>query len=203
MDDIPRAVDIAIAPPLARPWWKKALASPGVWLIAAVLVFAWLFYEWVESIGGPGVLRTRYGLWAMLVLVPVQALVAVSPFPSEVLVVANSLVYGFWVGSAMAWVGWMLAAYLQYFLARRTAHDLDIDVVRARLPRWLSRFPVHHPMFLIFGRWLPWGPHLVNTAAGVFGVSLWRHGWCAGLATIPHALFVCGLTHGLDGYWRT
>ena len=207
-DETPRTGDVAVAAPAAGPapagvperldWWRKAVRSPGLWLIAAVLASAWFFYQWVDSIGGAAALRTRYGFKALFILIPIQALVAVSPFPSEVLVVANSLVYGFWIGAAMAWVGWMLAAYLQYGLARRTAHDLDIDVMLKRLPRWLSKFPVDHPMFLIFGRWVPWGPHIVNTTAGVFGVPLWRHTWCAAIAAVPHALFVCALAHGLD-----
>ena len=101
----------------------------------------------------------------------------------------------------MAWVGWMLAAFLQYELMRRTAEDFDFSGVQARMPSWLARFPVDHPAFLIVGRWLPAGSHIVNSAAGALGVPLWRHAWCSAIAIIPMALTVSGVGTLIGEWW--
>ncbi len=110
--------------------------------------------------------------------------------------VTNAALYGFWPGTAMSFTAWLLTALLQYGIARRTARDFDFDASYARLPGWLRRFPVDHPVFLIGVR-LPLGGPIVNTAAGVFGVSLWRHTWCAAVGILPRAMFFAGLGVGL------
>ncbi len=182
---------------VSLPLWRRLLASRGLQMIAAVMRLASLFYGWIDSIGGPETFRERYGPAAIAALVPVQALIAVSPFPSEVLVAANSALFGFWMGALMGWVGWLLAAFLQYGLVRRTAEDFDLDRLLTRLPSWIRRFPVDHPAFLIGGRYLPMGSHIVNSAAGAFRVPLWRHGWCSAISIVPMALFVSGIANGL------
>lgn len=177
----------------------RVVSSRGVRLIATFLVAGWLLVVGVNRLGGPVALRDMLGPGAPLFLIPVHAVVAVSPFPSEVLAVGFTPMYGFWRGAALGWTGWFLAAFLQYYVARLTARDFDFEHARARLPRWLAAFPVDHPAFLIMARWLPWGPHLVNTAAGVYAVPLARHAWCAALGIVPHALFVSAIGAGIFG----
>ncbi len=183
-----------------RPLLLRLAASEGVRLIVALLIAGGLIVAGINRLGGPVALRDMMGPFAPFVLVPIHAVVAVSPFPSEVLAVGFTAMYGFWLGAALGWVGWFCGAFLQYFVARRTARDFDFEHARSRLPRWLAQFPVEHPAFLICARWLPWGPHLVNTAAGVYGVPLVRHGWCAAISIIPHTLVVAAIGAGLFGF---
>jgi uncharacterized membrane protein YdjX (TVP38/TMEM64 family) len=178
----------------------RILRSRGIRLIVSLFVAGALIVVGINRLGGPAALRHMLGPLAPLVLIPIHAVVAVSPFPSEVLAVGFTAMYGFWLGAALGWVGWFVAAFLQYFVARRTALDFDFEHARSRLPRWLAQFPVEHPVFLICARWLPWGPHLVNTAAGVYGVPLFRHGWCAAISIIPHTLFVAAIGAGVFGW---
>jgi len=142
-------------------------------------------------------MRDELGIWAALFIIPVQAVVAVSPFPSEVIALVTSAFYGFWGGALLAWSAWFVAAFLQYALVRRTAQDFDFEHARKRFPRRLRELPVSHPGFLILGRWLPYGAHVVNTAAGAYGVSLARHAWCAAVSIAPPALIISGLANGL------
>jgi uncharacterized membrane protein YdjX (TVP38/TMEM64 family) len=130
------------------------------------------------------------------ILIPLQALAAFTPLFGEMIGVASAGLYGFWLGTAMSCAAWMLTALVQYGIARRTARDFDFDASLARLPAWLRRFPVDHPMFLIGVR-LPLGGPIVNAAAGIFGVSLWRHTWCAAVGILPRAMFFAGLGIGL------
>jgi len=166
-------------------------------MILICVALGGLFFVWLKAVGGPEYLREHYGFEMAVAIVPIIAVVAVSPFPSELVAIATGSVFGFWLGSLLNWMGWMMAAFLQYGLARRTAKDFDFDAARARLPRWLRDLPAHHPLFLIPARWFPWGPHLVNTAAGVYSVSLIRHGWCAAISIVPQALFISAVANGI------
>lgn len=180
-----------------RPLWQRIVASRGLQLIAGFILLASLLAWWLDACGGPQAFRDEYGLSAAVVLVPIHAVVAVSPLPGEAVAFANSLVYGFWFGSLFNWTGWMLAALMEYSLVRRAVKEFHSEAAFERLPQWLRRFPVAHPGFLIAGRWLPFGGHLVNCAAGAFAVGLWRHAWCSAIAIVPVAMLVAGLANGL------
>ncbi len=178
--------------------WRRAARSRGLRWILLLVALGGIFVVWLDSVGGPEALRARLGYSAVAVLVSLQAVIAVTPFPSEVVAIASTAIYGFWPGAVLAWFGWFAAAFLQYFVARRLARDFDFEQARARLPSWINQFPVAHPAFLILARWVPWGPHLVNSAAGVYGVPLARHGWCAAVGIVPQALFISAVGHGLQ-----
>jgi uncharacterized membrane protein YdjX (TVP38/TMEM64 family) len=150
----------------------------------------------LEAVGGPAAVRARFGLWAALVLVPVHALVAVSPAPGELVAVAHGAIYGFALGSLFTWAGWMLAALIEYAIYRRIARDLGPVEGLERLPRWLRRLPAHHPAFLAVTRFLPCGNHLVNTLAGLARVPLWRFCWPTALALVPIALAFTAIAAG-------
>ena len=165
--------------------------------VVALIAGGGLLVWWVNSIGGAEVFREQFGAAAVFIIVPVQAVVAVSPFPSELMALGTSALYGFWGGAVLAWSAWFLAAFLQYYAVRRVAEDFDFEHARRRMPRRLRELPVSHPAFLILGRWLPYGPHIVNTAAGAYGVSIVRHAWCAAIAIVPPALFISAIANGL------
>jgi uncharacterized membrane protein YdjX (TVP38/TMEM64 family) len=148
-------------------------------------------WAWLDAVGGPTALRERHGALAALLLVPLQTLVSLTPIPGEVVVL-----FGFWWGTLAIWSAWMLTAFVQYAIFRRTAQDFDFEHAFARLPAWIRRFPVDHPVFLIFGRWLPYGAHLVNSAAGAFAVPLWRFTWCASIGIGAGALAMSALANG-------
>ncbi len=181
------------------PFWRRALRSPGLRAIALFVGIGGLLAIGLVEVGGASGLRERLGSPAIAILVPLQAVVAVSPFPSEAVALGISSAYGFWLGALLGWCGWLLAALVQYLIARRTARDFDFDHARTRLPAWLRRFPVSHPAFLIGAHWVPYGPHVKNAAAGAFEVPLGRHLWCAGVGILPVALFVAGLGDRLFG----
>lgn len=184
------------APILRRRAGRQALL-----LLLALGVAGWLASTWVTGGGGPEEIARRHGYHAALLLVPLQTAISLSlsPVPSDVVVFATSLVYGFWLGTFFGWLGWMAGAVIQYGLVRRAAAEIDPAALRARLPRWLARFPADHPVFLICGRWLPLGPHVVNTSAAVLGVPFGRFALCAAIANAPVAALIAALATGLLG----
>jgi uncharacterized membrane protein YdjX (TVP38/TMEM64 family) len=177
------------------PLWRRILASRGLRLAAGLAAFAWILHRWLEAGGGPEALTARYGMQAAAVLVPVQAVVTFVPLLGEMIALTNAALYGFWLGALLSWIAWMATSLLQYGVVRRTVSDFDLEATYDRLPRWMRRFPVSHPVFLIGVR-IPFGGPIVNTAAGFFGVSLWRHVWCAAVGIAPRAMFFAGLAVG-------
>jgi uncharacterized membrane protein YdjX (TVP38/TMEM64 family) len=179
---------------------RRLLASPGMWCIVLVIIAAWLAQHYVGVVGGAEVLRQRFGLSAMLPLIVVHALVSVSPLPGEVVAFTNSMVFGFQLGVVCSWSGWMLGAVIEYRLVRKATNDLGLSqssLWTTRAPKWLQSFPVDHPCFLICARWLPFGCHIVNTAAGAAAVPLWRHIWCSAIGIVPLAVIVAALGSGV------
>lgn len=174
---------------------RKLLQSRGLRMIALVCVVGWILVAGIDSLGGPEEIRATYGLELTWMFVPVQAVVAVSPFPGEVVAIISSAVHGFWLGSFLNWIGWMLAAYLEYSLVRWTAREVDFS--EERLPGWLRRFPTDHPAYLIVGRFLPFGSHLVNGTSGVRGLAMWRFTWTSAIALVPGAVLMAALANGL------
>ncbi len=154
------------------------------------------------ALGAPESLVTfhqRYGLAATFVLVPLQTLVSLSlsPVPSDVVGFALALIHGFWMGAFLIWVAWMAGALIQFSLARRAVDEARLAKLLERAPAWIKRFDARHPVFLICGRWLPLGPHLVNTAAGIKKVPLPLFLVTATLGIAPVALLIAALASGL------
>jgi len=150
----------------------RLATSRGVQLSVAVIVVAALLTFWLAEKGDPDRIAEQLGWPGAVGLVVAQALIAVSPFPSQVVAVPIGATYGFRLGAPLIWTGWMLAALLQYGLSRRTADDIDLGPLLERTPEWMRRFPAGHPLFLIVARQLPIGPHIVNISAGALHVPL-------------------------------
>ena len=176
---------------------ERARHSRGLFAIALLILGGGLLAFWLRALGGVEALRAELGPATAVAIVPIQALIAVSPFPSEVVAIATSALYGFWGGALLAWCAWFTAAFIQYFAVRRAARDFDFEHARRRLPRRLQELPVSHPAFLIVVRWFPYGPHIVNSAAGAYEVPLGRHAWCAAVSIVPPALIISALANGL------
>lgn len=176
---------------------RRLLRSRGLWMIVTVAGFGWLVVEGLDRMGGPAEIRATYGWRLAGPAVIAQALVSVSPLPGEAIAFTSSAVHGFWLGAGLNWLGWMLAAFLECGLVRWTARDVAFS--EEKLPRWLRRFPVDHPVFLIVARFLPLGSHLVNGIAGLRGVAIWRFTWTSAIALIPGALLISAIANGWIG----
>lgn len=174
----------------------RALRRPGPWLVVGFLVAAFVLERWVRSIGGPEALVERFGLAAPGVMIGIQAALSAAPFPSELFALVSAATYGWCMGSAMTWAGWTLGSMIQYALARRGARDVGLDERVARLPAWLRRLPVTHPVFLVCVRWLPMGFHLANLAAGARRVPVHRQLVIAAIGSIPGAVLWAGIGAG-------
>lgn len=190
----------SVCPPLPSPSPRRStllrlLGSPGLRALLAICLIGWLLLEGLEALGGPEGIRARWGFGAALILVPLHAVAAVSPFPSEVIALAHGAIYGFALGWPLTWAGWFLGALLEYGLFRRIASD--VAATDDRMPKWLLRFPVHHPLFLILGRLVPFGNHAVNALAGSRRVPLGRFAWASAVSFLPFSALMTAFATGL------
>jgi len=182
----------------SRPLLSRLATSPSVHALVGILVVGGLLARWVSSIGGPAAFRGRFGLVAPFVTVPIHSIVAVTPFPSDVIAIANGTLYGFWPAVSLNWIGWWLAALAEFALGRRVRRDFDLDAHLARLPEWLRSFPVSHPVFLIGSRQVPWlGGHVATFVPGAMDVRFSRYVWCSAISILPGALVMAAIGVGL------
>ncbi|MFK7987052.1 MAG: TVP38/TMEM64 family protein [Sandaracinaceae bacterium] len=167
------------------------LKTPAPWLLLAFGLGVWAVHRWVTDIGGPEVIDARYGIAAPVVMVGIQTLLSAAPFPSELWALASSALYGWLPGTVMTWAGWTMGSMIQYGLARRGMDDLaatgPLDERLARLPAWLRRLPLTHPVFLVVVRWFPMGFHLANLTAGARRVPAGRQLAIAAVGSAPGA----------------
>jgi uncharacterized membrane protein YdjX (TVP38/TMEM64 family) len=187
-EDVPEAP--GARPPRSVPW-------RGIIAALTLLAATWALHDVVAAGGGPRELVARHGGWAPALSVPLLSLTAWALLPSEFVAVAQGALYGFALGTAANWSGWMATALLQYGLVRWGFLKASPEALLARAPRFIRRFPVSHPVFLIVGRQLPFGSPLVNTLAPALGVPLWRHLWCSGLAILPLSALCAAAGAGL------
>lgn len=192
---LPRTAELGALPARPAPA-PRLLRSRGLLGLMLLCGGAWLLLHALAAVGGPEAVRDRFGFAAALLLVPVHAVVAVSPFPSELIAMAHGAIYGFAIGWPLTWAGWCLGAALEYALYRRIASDVGAGGAE-RLPAWLRAFPVRHPLFLVLGRLVPFGNHAVNALAGSCRVPFGRFAWASALAFIPFSALIAGIASGL------
>ncbi len=125
-----------------------------------------------------------FGIPAAIVIF---AIVASAPFSvTDALAVSNGVLFGPWVGSAVNAAGLVLAAVLGYLVALRTAEMLNIEEQLETLPRWVRRYKVGSPMFLILVRIIPGlGGTIATQTAAALHVPMWRQVYTMSIVTIP------------------
>jgi len=143
-------------------------------------------------------IRETYGVSAAVVTLPLQIVMGLTPFPSDLFSIANGALYGLWIGTLLSWFGWWIAAMLQFAIGRRARMDFELDAEAERVPGWLRRFPVGHPVYLIFVRLVPYlGMHMGSLVPGAAGVPWPRFVWCSAIGTFPGSLIMTAVGAGL------
>lgn len=165
--------------------------------LIALLSASFLVWRWLEQAGGPTGLSQHFGIIAPLVSIPAHLLLSATPFPSETIGIANGALYGLWAGTLYGWVAWWGGSMIEYGIALRSTRP-ESAAQSPRLPLWLQRIPASHPLFLIVGRFFPFGYHAVNVAAGIKHVSLKRHALCSAVSNFIYAFAMSAAGAGLN-----
>lgn len=139
----------------------------------------------------------QFGGYAPLITIPIQAAVAISPFPSGVLCAANGAVYGYANGVLFSWIGWWISSLVEFHLARVACREFDVQQRKESLPTWVRDMPAGHPIFQIGLRQIPGvGGHFVTLAAAAMNVSWRRYALLSAIAVFPGALVMPAIGAG-------
>jgi len=177
---------------------RRLFRSKTFYLVIGFFVAGFWLMHWVNAVGGPSIVRDRFGWAAPAVSMQIQWIVGMTPFPTDILAIANGSLYGFWLGALVSWAGWYIDALIKFYIGRSTKEDFPVDQWVARLPKKLQRVPVDYPVFLIGSRLVPYaGGFICTFIPGALGVRWSRFVWCAALAIVPPALIMAAIGVGL------
>ncbi|MBI4273102.1 MAG: TVP38/TMEM64 family protein [Rhizobiales bacterium] len=146
-----------------------------------------------------------WGAWAVVGSLLLMVVHSFVPFPSEFVAIANGMVFGLVIGTAITWVGAMLGAILAFALARWLGRPFVQAVLPARhaaaIDEWTQKQGV---AVLLISRFLPVVSfNLINYAAGLTSVSWWTFLWTTGLGIAPlTVLMVFTGEQMMSGRWK-
>lgn len=150
--------------------------------------------QWLKHIGGPEQIVGRFGAAGPIMTMTIQLILALTPFPSDVIAIAHGAIFGFLPGAIYSWTSWWLASILEFGLGRRVRNEFDLDSALSKAPERIRSFPISHPIYLILSRQIPWlGGHVSTFVPGAAGVSWQRYLWCSAIAIIPGSLILAAL----------
>jgi uncharacterized membrane protein YdjX (TVP38/TMEM64 family) len=169
-----------------------------VWTAALLLLIAvgagtWSLWPMEFSIGGENTIEgmvaqiRSWGPWAALGSIALMVVHSFIPFPSEIITVANGMVFGPFWGSVITWVGAMLGAISTFGLVRLLGRPFVYRMLSEsqlrRLSEWSS---TRGGGALLIGRLIPViAFNLLNYGAALTGISWWTFIWVTGLGILP------------------
>lgn len=169
-----------------------ALTAGLALLLVGVGVGWWLWpNEWdiggVNTIDGVVARIRAWGSWAALGSIVLMVVHSFLPFPSELITLANGMVFGPLWGSVVTWIGAMLGAVSTFglvrLLGRPFVHRMLSENQLHRLSRWSSS---RGGVALLIARLVPViAFNLLNYAAALTEISWWSFIWATGLGILP------------------
>ena len=167
-----------------------AASSPFIQRFAGVAIFAASFALAAYVVANKSQvdhLLTAVGPFQIPLAIVIFAIVASAPFSvTDALAVSNGVLFGPWLGAAVNAGGLVLAAIIGYAVALRTSKMLDIERQVTRLPKWVKRFEIGSPLFLIAVRLIPgMGGTIATQTAAALHVPLWRQIYTMCAVTVP------------------
>ena len=165
----------------------------GLLLLLGVGVGAWWVWPAEFSFGGENTIEgmvvqiRSWGPWAAVGSIVLMVMHSFLPFPSEIITLANGMVFGPLWGTVITWVGAMLGAVITFgmvrLLGRRFVHRMLSENQLRQLSAWSSS---SGGMALLMGRLIPLVAfNLLNYAAALTEISWWTFIWATGLGILP------------------
>lgn len=144
------------------------------------------------------------GAWALVVAPLVMMLVSILPIPAEAPAMANGMLFGPFLGTAVTWVGAMLGAWISYEIARSGGRPLAARFVSEEARRRLDAAAEGAGWWgLLVLRFIPVVAFTaLNWGAGLCDVPRRRFLWTTALGITPGVIFFTSSGAGLWALWR-
>lgn len=141
------------------------------------------------------------GPWGVLISIGLMVAHSFIPFPSEIITMANGMVYGVLWGSVISWAGAMLGALVAFGLSRLLGRRYVERFIQSRhmerAERMIERYGTGA---LLFVRLLPiFSFNLINYLAGLTSISLWTFIWTTAVGMLPMTVLMSLMGHSAQG----
>ncbi len=179
----------------AKPMFSPVgvILAAGLLLLLAVGTGTWWLWPTEFTFGGENTIEgmvaqiRSWGPWAVLGSITLMVVHSFLPFPSEIITLANGMVFGPYWGSVITWVGAMLGAISTFGLVRLLGRPFVYRMLSEsqlrRLSEWSS---TRGGMALLIGRLIPViAFNLLNYSAALTDISWWTFIWATGLGILP------------------
>ncbi|MBL4618800.1 MAG: VTT domain-containing protein [Alphaproteobacteria bacterium] len=175
----------------------KAITSLAVSVILLIFVVLMFVYgrQWLQLNDDSKVMelmaRAEESPWAIIAVISVYSLLALTGFPQVVLIAVTIMAFGPVNGAIYAWIATMTSATLTFGLG----HFLGGGWVRRFGGEWVRQtihFIGHHGI-LASGliRVVPSAPFIVvNAAAGAAHIPIWKYWMGTGIGIVPKIMLV-------------
>jgi len=133
--------------------------------------------QWVRS----------WGAWGVVGSIALMVAHSFLPFPSEIIAIANGMLYGPLWGSVITWVGAMLGAAIAFGLVRVLGRPFLFRMLSPHRLEGLERWSRERGgMTLLVSRLIPLiAFNLLNYGAALTGISWWTFLWATGIGILP------------------
>ncbi len=178
---------------------NTVLAVVGLAVVVglAALVQAWSNEVSVATI--EDAIRS-WGAWGVAASAGLMVISAVTPFPAELVALANGMVYGPAWGTAITWASAMLGAYAAFGFCRVLGRPFARRMVGAKHWRKLDEWTERQGGGALFiCRFIPLVPFfLLNHAAGLAGMTWWTFTWATGIGILPLTILLVVMGDRID-----
>lgn len=137
------------------------------------------------------------GPWGVLVSIGLMVAHSFVPFPSEIITIANGMVYGVFWGTVISWVGAMLGAIVAFGLSRKLGQRyVERFMQRRHMDRAERMIDRYGTGALLFVRLIPiFSFNLINYLAGLTKIPLWTFLWTTALGMLPMTVLMTMMGH--------
>lgn len=134
-------------------------------------------------------------MYAPLIAVALVILVSLLPLPMETIAIVNGMMFGPWLGSALTWIGALIAAMLAFCIARLLGFPLmQRFVPEEKFQRFKAITRRHGSPTLIAIRMVPLIPFtVINYGAGITPLRWQTFLWTSAVGLIPPTIVFVAL----------
>lgn len=169
------------------------ILAAGLLLLIAVGAAVWWLWPTEFSISSENTIEEMatqirsWGQWAILGSITLMVAHSFLPFPSEIITLANGMIFGPFWGGVITWVGAMLGAVSTFGLVRLLGRSFVYRMLSENQMRRLSDWSsTRGGLALLIGRLIPVVAfNLLNYAAALTDISWWTYIWATGLGILP------------------
>jgi uncharacterized membrane protein YdjX (TVP38/TMEM64 family) len=177
---------------------RPAPATSLALLVLAVLAaLGWwaASFGFVDSVQAAEARIRSWGAWGVAGSIALMVVHSFLPFPSEIVALANGMVYGPLWGAVITWVGAMLGASAAFGLVRTFGRPLVMKLLSPRRQRALEHWSLRQGgLALLAARLVPViAFNLINYAAALTHIGWWTFLWATGLGILPLTILLAVL----------